>query len=326
MARITPKPGGLYSMTPAGLGRSMGLGSGFVALLRYFCVHAGSFSFGGVVLGDLVHNNLHGPDLPWYVWRAVFWLGTAVLGYLKVELSAKVLTVFLLCELAIVICYNVFEFVKGGADHTGISMSMARRSSQCLARGTRIRRSGSRMTMHPPGCGVRLPKSGANDLRVRLWAHSGTKRPAAKGAGMTVEIDFWSNGADPFDIPWGQYVFHIHAGPKPGQPGTAPTSLPSTAGPVQAAPASGPQQPVITVPAWPDLTPPLMLDKLLGPDDISEWLDNIKITGNQSLQLRFDTPSGAEGFDLKTVVDGLDEHSRKIAKLDVVGWANDIDG
>lgn len=123
MARIMPKPGGFYSMIAAGLGRSVGLGSGFVALLGYFCVSAGSFPFAGTVLNELVHGNLHGPDLPWYVWGAVFWLGTAVLGYLKVELSAKVLAVFLFCEVAIVVIYNIAVFAQGGAGHAGISMA-----------------------------------------------------------------------------------------------------------------------------------------------------------------------------------------------------------
>ncbi len=123
MAKTMPKPGGFYSMITAGLGRSVGLGAGFMALLGYFCAYGGGFAFGGVVLGELVHNTLHGPDLPWYVWGAVYWVGTAVLGYLKVELSAKVLTVFLFCEVVLVLGYNLFVLIKGGAGHAGISMA-----------------------------------------------------------------------------------------------------------------------------------------------------------------------------------------------------------
>ncbi|MGO4249908.1 APC family permease [Paenarthrobacter sp. RAF54_2] len=123
MSKIMPKPGGFYSMITAGLGREIGLGSGLVALMGYFCVYAGSFAFGGVVLGELVHGTLNGPDLPWYVWGSIFWAASAILGYLKVELSAKVLTIFLLLEVVIVVAYDFLVFVNGGAGHHGISVA-----------------------------------------------------------------------------------------------------------------------------------------------------------------------------------------------------------
>ncbi|MFC9353347.1 APC family permease [Arthrobacter sp. NPDC057013] len=123
MSRIMPKPGGFYSMITAGLGREVGLGSGFVALLGYFCVYAGTPAFGGLVLGELVHNTLQGPDLPWWVWGAVFWAGSAVLGYFNIELSAKFLTIFLFLEIIIIVGYDLFVFANGGANHAGISLA-----------------------------------------------------------------------------------------------------------------------------------------------------------------------------------------------------------
>ncbi|MBT2514717.1 APC family permease [Arthrobacter sp. ISL-30] len=121
MARVLPNPGGFYALITAGLGREVGLGSGYWALLTYFCVYAGTFSFGGVMLGELVANTFHGPELPWYVWGAVFWIGSAILGYLKVELSAKVLAFFLLAELLIIVAYDALVFFQGGANGAGVS-------------------------------------------------------------------------------------------------------------------------------------------------------------------------------------------------------------
>lgn len=121
MARVLPNPGGFYAMITAGLGKQVGLGSGYLALLTYFCVYAGTFSFGGVMLGELVANTFHGPELPWYVWGTVFWIGSAILGYLKVELSAKVLAFFLLAELLIIVAYDALVFFQGGADGAGVS-------------------------------------------------------------------------------------------------------------------------------------------------------------------------------------------------------------
>ncbi|XAS70131.1 APC family permease [Micrococcaceae bacterium Sec5.1] len=121
MSKIMPKPGGFYSMITAGLGREVGLGAGLIALLGYFCAYAGTFAFGGLVLGELVHGTLNGPELPWYVWSSVFWAISAILGYFKVELSAKLLTVFLLFEVIIVVSYDFLVFINGGFDQQGIS-------------------------------------------------------------------------------------------------------------------------------------------------------------------------------------------------------------
>lgn len=121
MSKIMPKPGGFYSMITAGLGREIGLGSGLVALLGYFCVYAGTFPFGGLVLGELVHVTLNGPDLPWYVWGTIFWVASSILGFMKVELSAKVLTIFLFLELVVIVAYDFMVFVSGGANHAGVS-------------------------------------------------------------------------------------------------------------------------------------------------------------------------------------------------------------
>ncbi|MFP3633127.1 hypothetical protein SB776_41690, partial [Burkholderia sp. SIMBA_045] len=66
---------------------------------------------------------LYGPNLPWYVWASIFWAASSILGYFKVELSAKVLTIFLLLEVVIVVAYDALVFVNGGAGHEGISVA-----------------------------------------------------------------------------------------------------------------------------------------------------------------------------------------------------------
>ncbi|MER7395251.1 APC family permease [Streptomyces sp. NPDC000151] len=113
MARVLPKPGAFYAYITAGLGKEVGLGAGLVTLLGYFAGYAGTFAFGGVVLGSLVEQ-VHGPSLPWPVWASVFWAGAAVLGYLHIELSAKVMSVLLLGEVAVVVAYDLAV-----AAHTG---------------------------------------------------------------------------------------------------------------------------------------------------------------------------------------------------------------
>jgi hypothetical protein len=127
---------------------------------------------------------------------------------------------------------------------------------------------------------------------------------------MAIDVDFWSNGADPFDIPWGDFVLHIHAGAKPGSAATTPKPATGTT------PATGP---VLSLPAKPNVPPPLMLRELGDVGEIARWLD---ASGDGPVTLRLDTTSDTEGFNLQTVLDGLAEHGDRIVKLDVVGWAS----
>jgi amino acid transporter len=126
MSRMLPRPGGFYSMITAGLGRSIGLGSGLLALLGYFCAYAGTFAFGGLAMDSLVHTTLNGPQLPWYGWGSVFWVACAILGYVRVEVSANVLTAILFLGLVTIAAYDVLVLVKGGAGHAGISLGPVR--------------------------------------------------------------------------------------------------------------------------------------------------------------------------------------------------------
>jgi amino acid transporter len=120
MSKALPRPGAFYSFITAGLGREVGLGSGFVMLGCYFCVAVGTIAFGGVVLGSLVTNTLHGPSAPWYVWAGVFWAVAGVLAYMRIDLSAKVTTILLFLELVVLAIYD-FGIVGQGGGPSGFS-------------------------------------------------------------------------------------------------------------------------------------------------------------------------------------------------------------
>ncbi|MER7395252.1 APC family permease [Streptomyces sp. NPDC000151] len=120
MSKTLPRPGAFYSFVTVGLGKTSGLGAGLVMLVAYFCVTVGTVAFGGIVLQSLVTDTLGGPDLPWALWSMVFWAATAVLGYLRVDLSAKVLTGVLILELLVVAAYDI-GVVWHGAGHGRLS-------------------------------------------------------------------------------------------------------------------------------------------------------------------------------------------------------------
>ncbi|WP_280417274.1 APC family permease [Nocardia carnea] len=116
MSDVLQRPGAFYAYVTAGLGKPLGLGAGLSMLLAYFCLCAGYLAFGGVVLSSLISTTFHGPQLPWYVCALAFWLVVAVLGYLRVDLSAKVTAVVLVGELIVVFIYDAVIFARGGAD------------------------------------------------------------------------------------------------------------------------------------------------------------------------------------------------------------------
>lgn len=108
------RPGDFYSFISYGLGKEAGLGSGLMAAVSYFLILTGVAAYFGVSCADL-HKEISGYSLPWYWYSLICWAAVGVLGYLNVELSAKVLTWVMLAE--IVVCL-VFAF---GVINSGVN-------------------------------------------------------------------------------------------------------------------------------------------------------------------------------------------------------------
>lgn len=113
MTRFVPNAGAFYAYIGAGLGRGLGLGAAFVALLAYLALEAGVFGLFGPGMGELV-KSYGGPDLPWWLWAAACFVLVAVLGYRNIELSGKLLAVLLIAEVAIVVVLDAVVIFSGG--------------------------------------------------------------------------------------------------------------------------------------------------------------------------------------------------------------------
>ncbi|WP_084144649.1 APC family permease [Amycolatopsis jejuensis] len=120
MARRLPNPGGFYAFISAGLGKIVGLGAGFAAIIIYYVACISTYALGGIAARSIITGIFHGPSIPWWVFAVALWAIVAVLGYLKIDFSARVLTVFLGLELLLMIAYDVSVLVRGGAD--GLSL------------------------------------------------------------------------------------------------------------------------------------------------------------------------------------------------------------
>ncbi|MEU9456105.1 APC family permease [Streptomyces sp. NPDC048277] len=113
------KPGGFYALITAGLGRVAGLGSGFAALTCYFVALLSAYALGGIALNAAIVELFHGPQAPWWLWAGLMLVVTTVLGHFNISFSSRVLTVFLACELLLMIAYDISVLAKGGAHGIG---------------------------------------------------------------------------------------------------------------------------------------------------------------------------------------------------------------
>ncbi|MFE5702293.1 APC family permease [Rhodococcus koreensis] len=116
MARHVKNPGGFYSFVSVGLGREVGLGASFLAFICYYLLMLGAYTYMGIAVRDLVTDMFHGPTISWWVWTLALLLVVAVLGYMKLDVSARVLTWLLAAETVVVIVHDVLVVVHGGAE------------------------------------------------------------------------------------------------------------------------------------------------------------------------------------------------------------------
>lgn len=115
MALRIRNPGAFYSYIGRSLGRTMGGGAALLALGAYSVIAVGQLGAIGAFASGTV-SRLSGVDVPWPVFSLVAILVVAVLGHRRVSLSAKVLGVALLAEVAILVVLAVPVLVKGGPE------------------------------------------------------------------------------------------------------------------------------------------------------------------------------------------------------------------
>lgn len=123
MSRSVEAPGGFYSFVTAGLGRPAGLGGALLALVGYIFIGFFAPSLFALTLQSFVVNTLGGPDIPWYWYGLGIIAITTLLAYNRIDLSAKVLTVVMLLESAVVIIFDVAAFASGDVSQ-GVGFSM----------------------------------------------------------------------------------------------------------------------------------------------------------------------------------------------------------
>jgi amino acid transporter len=114
MSQHVTNAGAFYAYVSRGLGRPLGLGAAFIALLSYNAISIALYGLFGFFAHQILLDRL-GVDLPWQAWAFGAMALVFLLGYRGIDLSAKVLGVLMLCEVAILTVFAVAVVLKGGA-------------------------------------------------------------------------------------------------------------------------------------------------------------------------------------------------------------------
>lgn len=119
MSRHVKNAGAFYAYTARGLGGVMGGAAALIAIVAYNCMQIGVFGMFGAATSGLFAS--WGLDLPWYVWCYVGIIAVGVLGYRRVDFSAKILTVLVILEYLVVFVID-FAIIAQGGD-SGLSLA-----------------------------------------------------------------------------------------------------------------------------------------------------------------------------------------------------------
>lgn len=112
MSRKIVNTGGFYTYVGAGLGRRMAVGSGIIAVIAYNTATVGLVGAFAYFAQSIAAS--HGLRLPWELWAAAGLALVGFLGYRHIELSAKVLSVFMTCEIGILAALDIAVLVRRG--------------------------------------------------------------------------------------------------------------------------------------------------------------------------------------------------------------------
>lgn len=113
MSKVLTSAGGFYAFVVKGLGRTMGLVAGFVAMLGYNCFVAGAIGTSGFFTATGI-KNVFGVDLNWIVWSAVSVVLVFLLSRRGIDVSAKVLGVSLVLEVSILLVMDFSVLFRHG--------------------------------------------------------------------------------------------------------------------------------------------------------------------------------------------------------------------
>lgn len=113
MSKYVTDAGAFYAYIEKGFGKAVGTGAATLALPAYMATLLAVAAYDGVILSGLIER-FNGPTISWWVLTGLVLLAVGWLGYRDIDLSAKVLAVFLISEVAVLVVLDLVIVLQGG--------------------------------------------------------------------------------------------------------------------------------------------------------------------------------------------------------------------
>jgi amino acid transporter len=114
MGRHITNAGAFYAYVANGLGKPLGVGCAFIAIVAYNAVQVAIYGMFGFFLNDAIARH-HDVNVPWWLLALACACIVHFCGARQVEFSARLLTILMLCEIAIVVLLDLAVLARGGA-------------------------------------------------------------------------------------------------------------------------------------------------------------------------------------------------------------------
>lgn len=119
MSRHITNAGAFYAYIANGLGRPLGVGGAFIAIVAYNAVQVSIYSMFGFFLNNGIQQHC-GLDIPWWAFVLACIAVVHFCGARHVEFSGRLLGMLMICEITIVLILDLAIVTKGGGN-TGFS-------------------------------------------------------------------------------------------------------------------------------------------------------------------------------------------------------------
>jgi len=121
MSRRVDAQGAFYAYITEGLGRKVGAGSAWLALMAYATVQAAMYGLFGAVFSGLIASAT-GVTIPWWVYVILCIAFVQFLGSMNIEFGAKILAVLVGLEVALLVAF-AFSVLFSGGGPEGLNIS-----------------------------------------------------------------------------------------------------------------------------------------------------------------------------------------------------------
>jgi amino acid transporter len=111
MSRQITNAGAFYTYVSNGLGRPLGVGAAWMALLSYNALQIGLYGIIGSAVAPLLKQWFN-IDVDWVVIALVAWALVLVLGLMRVDINGKVLALLLSSEIILILIYDFADLSK----------------------------------------------------------------------------------------------------------------------------------------------------------------------------------------------------------------------